>query len=103
MTENITVDKFEQTLEEQRILKWRELEENKIYEVTHFYETETMYGNAWIIVLAGGNRIFALSALANLFEKKEDNIDPPFYIRPTGLKQSCKNKKHEYYSFDVVF
>lgn len=99
----MTVDEFEQRLEEQKILKWRELEENKICKIIDFYQIDTMYGDAWIIQLDDERHIFAPSALSTLLEKKEEDLTTPFYIPPTGLKQSRKNDKNEYYSFDIVF
>ena len=103
MTTSITDEQFEQKLRENQILKWRDLEKGKIYEVKKFFEIETVYGEAWIIELIDDRKIFAPSSLGNLFEKKKDVITTPFYIRPTGMKRSCKNENNQYYSFDVVF
>ena len=103
---SITVNEFEKKLteqrEEQQILKWRELKVNKVYTITEFYEIDTIYGKAYVIVIENGQRVFAPSGLSNLLKKK-DNITTPFYIRPTGLKPSRKNENNEFYSFDVVF
>ena len=101
---NISTEQFEKQLEEQRevfnALKWRELEENKIFIIKAVEYHNTQFGTACILTLGDDQRVYAPSALASRL--KQDVKPYPRYVRPTGKKQSKKNPAQTYYSFDLV-
>ena len=101
---SITTEQFNKQVEEQKLdaIKWRELEENKIYTIVSVEYVNTQYGEACILTLSDGNRVFAPSALITRLKREEKNKEFPRHVRPKGRKQSKKNPAQTYYSFDLV-
>ena len=98
----ISEQEFEERLAKQKqqkqILKWRELDEGTIYEISSFNFIKTMHGKACVITLSDDRQVFAPSTL----EKRLVNLeDLPVFVRPKGLTKS-KTSGNKYYDFDLV-
>lgn len=100
---SITTEQFEQQLQKQQLnaMKWRELTEGQIYEIVGAEFITTQYGEACVLTLGDGEKVWAPSALCTRL-KNENNKPFPRYVRPTGFKQSKKNWNQRYHSFDLV-
>ena len=95
----ISTEEFEQLCEEQQqaeILKWEDLEVNAIYMITDTKTIETSNGEACIIILSGGEQVWAPSVLT----KKLQNQHPPLLVRPKGKRKSRTGFK--YFDLDLV-
>ena len=87
----ITTDEFEELLKEQSeydTQRWTDLEINKIYTITSYRTVDTSNGESVVLTLKDNGEVWCPAHLAKKIEGKE----PPFYIRPLGLKP-CKNNK----------
>ena len=100
----ITTEEFEKQLQEQKLdaIKWRDLEVNKIYTIVSCEYIETQYGQACILALSDGNKVFAPSALITRLKREEKSKGFPRHVRPKGQTQSKKNPAQKYYAFDLV-
>ena len=102
---SVSKQEFEQLLEEQKgpsILKWSELEENGIYEITNFEIMETRVGKSGVITISDDARVWSCSTLT----KRLENLDLDFgesvaLVRPTGKTES-KTTGNMYNSFELV-
>ena len=97
----ISPEEFDQLCEEQQpefqeILKWEDLEVNAIYKITDTKNIETSNGESCIIILSGGEQVWAPSVLT----KKLETQKPPLLVRPKGKRKS-KNG-YNYYDLDLV-
>ena len=101
---SITTEQFDKQLQEQKLdaIKWRELEVNKIYTIVSAEYINTQYGEACILTLSDGNKVFSPSALINRLKREEKHKEFPRYVRPKGRTQSKKNPAQTYYAFDLV-
>ena len=98
--QEITIDKFEEPLKEQSeydTQRWTDLEINKIYTITSCRTVDN--GESVVLTLKDNGDVWSPTHLA----KKIDGKEPPFYIRPLGLKPCKKNKKNKYHAYDLVF
>ena len=98
---------FEQMLQYQLpnedIVNWRDLEEKTIYTVLWVKKTrKTMNGDALVLTLGNGTKVWACSSLTKRLEKDKDKSFP-CYVRSTGKVQSKQNKSCQYYGFDLVW
>ena len=102
---NITCEQFEQQLQKQKdalnALKWRELQEGQIYTIKNANFITTQYGEACILDLSDGQRVYSPSSLIKRLKQDKD-VPFPRYVRPTGRVQSKKNPAQTYYAFDLV-
>ena len=99
---DITTEEFEELLKEQSeydTQKWSDLEINKIYTITNYRTIETSNGESVILTLKDNGEVWCPTHLATKIEGKE----PPFYVRPLGLKPCKNNKKNKYHAYDLVF
>ena len=105
--DNITIpstEEFDTMLKEQNdyeeTKKWADLEIGKIYVITNVktIETKTDKGESTIITVKDVGEVWAPSHLATKIADKE----PPFYVRPLGLKPCKKNRKNKYHAYDLV-
>lgn len=102
MVQEITIDEFEELLKEQSeydTQRWTDLEINKIYTITSCRTVDTSNGESVVLTLKDNGEVWSPPHLA----KKIDGKEPPFYIRPLGLKPCKNNKKNKYHSYDLVF
>ena len=102
MVQEITIDEFEELLKEQSeydTQRWTDLEINKIYAVTSYRTVDTSNSETLVLTLKDNGEVWCPAHLAKKIEDKE----PPFYIRPLGLKPCKKNKKNKYHAYDLVF
>jgi hypothetical protein len=93
-------------------MKWRELDEDKIYKIVNFKFINTSYGKACIITLSNASPLGVKSnpdgcqvyAPSTLFKRLE-NADPeevlPAYIKPNG-KTISKKTGNKYFDYDLV-
>ncbi len=89
--ETITEAEFDELLEQQSqydTKKWTDLEIKKIYTITSYRTVDTSNGESLVLTLKDNGDVWCPAHLAKKIEGKE----PPFYIRPLGLKP-CKNNK----------
>ena len=101
--EQITNDQFEQMLTKQSqydTKKWIELQINKIYTIVNYKTVKTPYGESMILILSDDTEVWTPEHLKEKIEKTRQQ--PPYYIRPLGLKQSKNNKKNKYHAYDFV-
>lgn len=101
MAQEITTGKFEQLLKDQsryNTQKWSDLEINKIYTITNYKTITTSNGESVILTLKDNGEVWCPVHLAEKIEGKE----PPFYVRPLGLKPCKNNKKNKYHAYDLV-
>ena len=101
-SQDISIDKFEQLLKEQNeygTKKWSDLEINKIYTITKYRTIDTSNGVSVILTLKDNDEVWCPAHLATKIEDKE----PPFYVRPLGLKPCKNNKNNKYHAYDLVF
>ena len=90
--ETITEAEFDELLKEQSqydTKRWTDLEINKIYTITSCRTVDTSNGESVVLTLKDNGEVWSPPHLA----KKIDDKEPPFYIRPLGLKPCKKNKK----------
>ena len=102
MVQEITIDEFEELLKEQSeydTQRWTDLEIKKIYTITSYRTVDTSNGESVVLTLKDNGEVWCPAHLA----KKIDGKEPPFYIRPLGLKPCKKNKKNKYHAYDLVF
>lgn len=95
-------EEFDEMLKEQSFYdtkRWTDLEINQIYSITSFRAVETSNGESVILTLKDNGDVWCPAHLANKINDKE----PPFYIRPLGLKPCKNNKKNKYHAYDLVF
>ena len=103
--EDITTEEFDALLKEQTfsdVDKWTDLEQGEIYRITSYRTVDTSRGESVIIsVKRKGHKqdVWCPSHLATKIEDKE----PPFHVRPLGLKPCKNNKKNKYHAYDLVF
>ena len=100
--ETITESEFDELLKEQSqydTKKWTDLEIKKIYTITEYRTVDTSNGESLVLTLKDNGEVWSPPHLA----KKIDGKEPPFYIRPLGLKPCKNNKKNKYHSYDLVF
>ena len=98
----ITTDEFEELLKEQSeydTQRWTDLEINKIYTITSCRTVDTSNGESVVLTLKDNGEVWCPAHLA----KKIDGKEPPFFVRPLGLKPCKKNKKNKYHAYDLVF
>ena len=101
---DITEEEFEALLKEQSfgdVEKWTDLALNEIYKITSYRNVNTSKGTSMIIsVKLNGDEedVWCPSHLATKIEHKE----PPFYVRPLGLRPCKTNKKNKYHAYDLV-
>ena len=98
----ITTKKFDRMLEKQtsyNTKKWTELTEGKIYKITDYRKIKTVYGESTILTLYDSEEVWCPEHLAKKIKDKE----PPFYVRPLGLKPCTNNKKNKYHAYDLVY
>ena len=99
--QEITTDEFDKMLKEQNSLdtkKWTDLELGKIYTITHFKTVETSIGSSTVLTLLNNGEVWSPPHLADKINDKE----PPFYVRPLGLRPCKGNKKNKYHAYDLV-
>ena len=92
LDDEITTEEFEELLKEQSeydTKKWSDLEINKIYTITSYRTIDTSNGESTILTLKDNVEVWCPAHLATKIEDKE----PPFYVRPLGLKPCKSNKK----------
>jgi len=97
----ITLEEFDELLKEQTqydTKRWTDLEINKIYIVTSYRSVETSNGESVILTLKDNGEVWCPSHLGSKINGKE----PPFYIRPLGLKPCKTNRKNKYHAYDLV-
>lgn len=101
---SITVEQFDKHIQEQKsnydAMKWRELEQGQIYTITSFKFFNTQFGEACVLSLNDGQKVYSPSSLTK--KLKEDKKPLPRYVRPTGRVQSKRNPAQTYYAFDLV-
>ena len=100
--QDITTDEFETLLKEQSQFdrkKWTDLKINSIYTITDCRTIDTTIGESLILTLKDNGEVWCPEHLAKKIEGKE----PPFYVRPLGLKPCKNNKKNKYHAYDLVF
>ena len=100
--QDITTDEFEELLKEQSQFdtkKWTDLEINNIYTSTDYRTINTDNGESVILTFKDNDEVWCPAHLAKKIEGKE----PPFYVRPLGLKPCKNNKKNKYHAYDLVF
>lgn len=99
---DITEEEFDEMLKIQskyNTKKWTDLEKNKIYTITSYRMLETQNGIGTILTLKDNGEVWCPSHLATKIEDKE----PPFWVRPLGLKPCKNNKKNKYHAYDLIF
>lgn len=106
-TKSISEEWFNQKIEEQNrtlnAIKWRELEQGKIYTILDVKVFNTRFGEACVLHLDGDINVYSPSSLTKrLKEDIKSEVPFPRYVRSTGLKQSTQNAAHTYHSFDLV-
>ena len=102
MQKEITEEEFEELLKEQNeynTKKWSDLEINKIYTIVDYKTVNTNNGEGTILILKDNGEVWSPSHLATKIEDKE----PPFYVRPLGLKTCKNNRKNKYHAYDLIF
>ena len=102
--QEITIAQFDKLLKEQtpQYNKWSDLEINKIYTVTNAKMIDTQKGKSMILSLLNNGDVLAPEHLKNKILNSDCYNNPPFYIRPLGLKP-CKNKPvNKYHGYDMV-
>ena len=102
--QEITTAQFDKLLKEQtpQYNKWSDLEINKIYTVTNTKMIDTQKGKSMILSLLNNGDVWAPEHLKNKILNSDYYYNPPFYIRPLGLKP-CKNKPvNKYHVYDMV-
>ena len=79
-----------------------DLEINKIYTVTNTKMIDTQKGKSMILSLFNNGDIWAPEHLKNKILNSDCYYNPPFYIRPLGLKP-CKNKSvNKYHAIEIT-
>ena len=87
----ITTAEFDRLLEEQtpQYSKWSNLEINKIYTVTNTTMVNIQKCESMVLSLLNNGEVWAPDHLKT--RVIENNLSPPLYIRPRGLKPCKKN------------
>ena len=81
------------------IQKWTDLTEDIIYTITDYRKINTKFGESLVLTLDDNVEVWCPGHLARKIEDKE----PPFLIRPLGLKQCTNNKKNKYHAYDLLY
>ena len=72
------------------------------YTVTNTKTVDTEKGKSMILSLLNKGDVWAPEHLKNRILNSDYYYNPPFYVRPLGLKQ-CKNKPmNKYHAYDMV-
>ena len=102
----ISTEQFNQQLQKQKdalnAIKWRELKDGQIYTIISIDLIDTQYGEACILNLSDGQRVFSPSALTKRLKQEMSVHEYPRYVRPQGRVQSKRNPAQTYYAFDLV-
>ena len=80
--------------------KWVDLEINKIYTVTNTTMVNTKKGETMVLSLYNYSDVWAPGHLKSRIA--ENNLSPPLYIRPLGLKPCKNNPANKYHAYDLV-
>ena len=98
----ITTAEFNRLLEEQtpQYSKWSDLEINKIYTVTNTTMVNTQKGESMVLSLLNNGEVWAPGHLKSRIA--ENNLSPPLYIRPLGLKPCKNNPANKFHTYDLV-
>ena len=103
-----TEEVFDKLLEEQEkqekprqfdTKKWTDLQIKKIYTITHYRTIDTTFGKSVILTLKNNGEVWSPAHLARRIEGKQ----PPFFVRPLGLKPSKNNKRNKYHAYDLLY
>jgi hypothetical protein len=108
---SISIKDFESRVAAQKknnqseIMKWRDLEEGKLYEIVFVEYMKTKFGSACVIILSNGDRVFASSMLKKEIAKTLETREWcfPCFVRPNGKIESKRNPGQYYFSFDMVW
>ena len=105
--QEITTAQFEKLLKEQTpeydTQKWTDLEINTIYTVTSTKMVDTQSGKSMILSLLNNGDVWAPEHLKNKILNIDNYNNPPFYVRPLGLKPYKKNNpRNKYHAYDLV-
>ena len=88
--QEITTAQFEKLLKEQTpeydTQKWTDLEINKIYTVTNTKMVDIQIGKSIILSLLNKGDVWAPGHLKNKILNSDYYHNPPFYVKPLGLK-----------------
>ena len=97
-----TVAEFDRLLKEQtpEYSKWTDLEINKIYTVTNTTMFNTKKGKTMVLSLYNHGEVWIPDHLKTRITK--NNLSPPLYIRPLGLKPCKDNPANKYHAYDLV-
>ena len=97
-----TVAEFDRLLKEQtpEYSKWTDLEINKIYTVTNTTMVNTKKGETMVLSLYNHGEVWIPDHLKTRITK--NNLSPPLYIRPLGLKPCKDNPANKYHAYDLV-
>ena len=97
-----TAAKFDRLLKEQtpEYSKWTDLEINKIYTVTNTTMVNTKKGETMVLSLYNYGEVWAPDHLKTRITK--NNLSPPLYIRPLGLKPCKDNPANTCHAYDLV-
>ena len=82
--------------------KWSDLKINKIYTVINTRMVGTQYGTSMVLTLLDNGEVWAPESLKNKIVNSDTYFNPPFYVRPLGLKPCKKDRKNKYQAYDVA-
>ena len=104
--QEITTAQFEKILKEQTpeydTQNWTDLKINKIYTVTNTKMVDTQIGKSIILSLLDNGDFWAPEHIKNKILNSDNYNNPPFYVRPLGLKPCKNNPRNKYYAYDIV-
>ena len=100
----ITTAQFDELLKQQtpNYKKWGDLEINKVYTVSNVKLVDTRDGKAMIVTLLNHGDEWTPDHLKNKIMTGDTYANPPFYVRPLGLKPTKTNPKNKYHAYDLV-
>ncbi len=102
--DEITTEQFDELLKEQHYetKKWTDLKQNKVYTVTNVKMVDTQNGQSMILRLLFNGEVWAPDHLKRKICNGNTHANPPFYVRPLGLKPCKNNMTNKYHAYDLV-
>ena len=82
--------------------RWR-LDTDEFLTVTNIRMVPTEYGQAMILTLLNIGEVWGSEHLKTKIMNSDTYFNPPFYLRPLGMKPRKNNPRKKCHSYDLVF
>ena len=79
------------------------LDINEFYTVTNIRMVPTKYGRVMILTLLNIGEVWGSEHMKTKIMKSDTYFNPPFYLRPLGMKPCKDHPRKKCSSYDLVF